>query len=392
MPAKQAGFPVTVAGVANSIAALAATVNAGTNRIMFVALHFEVLTEFATTVTYGGVDLKRYGRAVGTSFAGCELWYLIGPAVGTANVVVTTAGVNQLVMSAQVYDDVDQYAPFRDATLVEQAAATSISITLDDVQTGDLLIDFLTVDGTGHSTAPGANETEQYDVEGIANSTTGVSDLQAGVDGGVLSHTWTGSNPSCGFAIALRSPRAAQPDLVRAAPSAKAGGSPPPTRTAAHDGPDDGATPASAASAWGFGSWAEVLPNGWPYDIAIYGLTFEVTNVPALDTTIEELFEIGTGAPGAEVTKVQVPYTLRADTGPIGYYLERMLYPAFGEPMLVPAGTRVAVRAADSLASVVTYEGVKVYFREVAAAVVALPPGHGQLRLARQAVARAAFR
>ena len=124
-----------------------------------------------------------------------------------------------------------------------------------------------------------------------------------------------------------------------------------------------GLAPISGAGAWGYGSWAEASAS-LATDIYVIGLTFQLTNSPvSLDTTYEQLFEIGTGASGAEVTKIQIPYSFRSDTVAYGYYKDTIKY-FFPEPLTISAGTRVAVRATDSIAAAITYNGVKILYRE----------------------------
>ncbi len=135
-------------------------------------------------------------------------------------------------------------------------------------------------------------------------------------------------------------------------------------------GPSVGLSPASAASSWGFGSWVVVAPNTGT-GIAIHGLSVQSTNIPTADTTVEQLFEIGIGAGGSETTQIQLPYTLLSDTA-VGIYLTTHYEIALPEPVFLAAGTRIAVRVADSLVSAVTYQGVKVIYRETAAPTVAL--------------------
>ncbi len=130
-----------------------------------------------------------------------------------------------------------------------------------------------------------------------------------------------------------------------------------------------GLAPASAASAWGYGSYVEIVSAASnTTGKSIIGLSFQVTNVPALDTTHELIFDIGTGAGGAEVTKLQVPYSFRNDTQ-IGYYLTNTLNVFFPEPYFLAGGTRLAVKVADTLASAITYNGVKVLYEELAPAL-----------------------
>lgn len=130
-----------------------------------------------------------------------------------------------------------------------------------------------------------------------------------------------------------------------------------------------GLAPASSATAWLFGSWV-VASASLGTDIYVTGLAFQVTDAsPGAAATREYLFEIGTGAEGAEVTKVQIPYSNRADTVAYGYY-RSTLKVFLPESYLIPSGTRVAVRATDSIASAITYNSVKLLYREGAGAFV----------------------
>lgn len=133
-----------------------------------------------------------------------------------------------------------------------------------------------------------------------------------------------------------------------------------------------GITPTSGASAWGFGLWTE-LTSATTTDIYVISLVFQITNIPALDTTVEQLFEIGIGTAGAEVTDIQIPYNVRNDTQ-VGYYLTRPDHIFLPEPVLITSGTRIAIRVADSLATAITYQGVKIMYKEGASAFTAVDP------------------
>lgn len=133
-----------------------------------------------------------------------------------------------------------------------------------------------------------------------------------------------------------------------------------------------GITPTSGASAWGFGLWTE-LTSATTTDIYVISLVFQITNIPALDTTVEQLFEIGIGPLGAEITDIQIPYNVRNDTQ-VGYYLTRPDHIFLPEPVLITSGTRIAIRVADSLATAITYQGVKIMYREGASAYTPVDP------------------
>lgn len=129
-----------------------------------------------------------------------------------------------------------------------------------------------------------------------------------------------------------------------------------------------GAQPASPASAWTAGSYVELLPAGWPFDIALGDLEFEGPAAPTLATTFEVLFEIATGAAGSETVIAQIPWTFRNVTA-VGYLRgDPINLIGLPEPITIAANTRVAVRVSDSHTAALTYTGVKAMFRELAAA------------------------
>lgn len=166
-------------------------VNSGTNTAMAVCVEFEEAIT-ASSVTYNGVSLTKKDNQAGGSFGGSDIWYLAAPDTGTHDVVVTSASTNRLVVGVYVADDVDQTTVLRPA-VKSSGTSTSVTNSLAFVSSGDLLFDSLNIDSTGHATAPGANETERWDIETAASRNTGVSDTQAGSDGVVMSHTWTTS-------------------------------------------------------------------------------------------------------------------------------------------------------------------------------------------------------
>jgi len=136
-----------------------------------------------------------------------------------------------------------------------------------------------------------------------------------------------------------------------------------------------GSAPVSAASVWGFGSWVEFVPALNNVSMSIGRVTFMPTAIPAVDTTEEVLLEIGTGAAGAEVVQIQVPFTFRSDTA-VAFYFPLVNF-HIPDPYLVAASTRIAVRVADSNAAARTYQSVRLHVNPVtpAAPVVTLVVG-----------------
>jgi hypothetical protein len=124
-----------------------------------------------------------------------------------------------------------------------------------------------------------------------------------------------------------------------------------------------GLTPAGNATAWLYGAWVEASAS-LATNILVLGITFQVEHILELDTTLEMMIEIGTGAGGSEATKVQIPYSYRMDTA-VGYYMISPKTIYLPEPMRIASGTRVAVRATDNHAAALTYTGVKIIYQEI---------------------------
>ena len=124
-----------------------------------------------------------------------------------------------------------------------------------------------------------------------------------------------------------------------------------------------GASVISSATAWAYGSYV-VIAECLARDIYIIGVQFQITDAPAsLDVTEEHLFEIATGAAGAEVTKIQIPYSVRQDTA-VGYYLTASVSCTFPEGYKVPALSRISARATNSIAVAVTYP-FKIFYQGI---------------------------
>jgi uncharacterized repeat protein (TIGR01451 family) len=163
---------------------VAHTTGAGGNRILLVAVHMNIRLATGATVTnvtYGGVGLT---QAAAISDGGpdtrTELWYMLNPPAGAANVVSTVGGMApgedvEVLLSATTFSGVDQVAPSTNTAFGQNDPA---SVTVTGTLTTDVVLDFITVRETVDLDAdPGQ-------VEGYNNSTGGGNDdLQAGVSG-----------------------------------------------------------------------------------------------------------------------------------------------------------------------------------------------------------------
>ncbi|MFI3186795.1 MAG: DUF4347 domain-containing protein [Methylococcaceae bacterium] len=151
------------------------TVNSGTNRVLFVELSINGVSAIANSVTYGGVSMTLVGRAGGNH--GIEIWRLINPTVGTANVVASLAGATPVAGGAATFNGVNQTTPtgtFVSAT----GTSTTASVTVASA-TGDVVMDVQYWVNTGANIV-GAGQTSQWSRTTTDNSMLGGSTTEAG--------------------------------------------------------------------------------------------------------------------------------------------------------------------------------------------------------------------
>lgn len=164
------------------------------------------------SVTKNGVAFTFLDRITPSNWSRSEIWYLKNPAAGTHDIVVTKIeAVGGHGAGAYVFDGVDQTTTFRTVAKYADSDSTSF-LFIPDAVSGDYLLDCLTIDSPSHNVQPGANQTERYDFS--AAGMNAASDTQAGVDGGQMTHTWTGIAPYSHIAIALI-PSGAAPAAIR---------------------------------------------------------------------------------------------------------------------------------------------------------------------------------
>lgn len=97
-----------------SAASLTYSFTAGTltDGCLFVGVGYYQRTKSISTVTYGGVSMTLYLRYEdGTRGATTEIWRLLNPAAGTANVVITPSASMEMTSGAVTLSGVDQTTP-----------------------------------------------------------------------------------------------------------------------------------------------------------------------------------------------------------------------------------------------------------------------------------------
>ena len=181
------------------------------DRLLVVGISTKSLNGLVTGVTYGGQSLTqeiKVNQAIAsTSGAHSEIWSLVAPSAGTADVVVTLNQSVQAVVGATLYSNVDQSDPIGVSNSNTFPAANTNSTTLNGAASGSLV--FSTVSMTGvtgihdginglfGSIAPAAG-TERYEdgssgaiLVGGAGATVGAADPLT------FQWNWTAKTSSC---------------------------------------------------------------------------------------------------------------------------------------------------------------------------------------------------
>lgn len=95
------------------------------------------------SVTYGGEPMTLLAHAEGTlntSTPRVDMYYLIDPAVGTADVVITSPNPDYMEAGAITFDNVDWAEPFRQVVTGNGTGAASVGVSS---QAGDMVVDLI---------------------------------------------------------------------------------------------------------------------------------------------------------------------------------------------------------------------------------------------------------
>ena len=120
---------------ANSIVTPHTVENVGGDRMLLVVAARDGGVGGGWTVTYAGLTMTLLASVTSSDNA-IQVWYLVDPPVGTANISVTTPGaVNSLVVLAVVAMGVDLSDPFDDVQTATGASPISDTVASDVSQT-----------------------------------------------------------------------------------------------------------------------------------------------------------------------------------------------------------------------------------------------------------------
>ena len=188
------------------------TVPSGNNRILIVGLSLRDKSRTVTSITYGGTALTKIGSS--NVRMGVELWRLVAPTVGTANIVANWSGSSDMVGWSGSFTNVNQTSP-TGSIYKNNGSSTTPSVTVVSA-VGDLVIDTLSTKGDANSTSLGAGQTLICSgALGTGGSDgRGASSSEAGAASVTMSWTLGSSKDWEIAAVALKAAAPAQADVA----------------------------------------------------------------------------------------------------------------------------------------------------------------------------------
>ena len=161
------------------------------------------LTSSVNSITYGVQSLTKIGN-VGSGKPSVELWELINPTSGTANVVINTAAIGSIKAGIMTFAGVDPNSPYRTPITTSTGVAASVPNMNVTSVAGDVVVDVVAIDVNGTLT-PNGSQTQQWMVKGPGGDMSGGSSTKAGAASVNMAWTYSGAITKwVGAAISLR--------------------------------------------------------------------------------------------------------------------------------------------------------------------------------------------
>lgn len=161
---------------------------AGTNKILIVGVSVGDTTA-VSSITYSGQSLTKIrSDQVSGDNRRSEIWYLVNPPSGTADVVVTVDAVESVIIAVISLNDVHQSSPIDTHNGNFDASATthpSVSMT---TTVGDAMIIDVVATKNGPMT-PDASQTERWDL--VVGQTVGSGSTKQTTTAGAHTMSWT---------------------------------------------------------------------------------------------------------------------------------------------------------------------------------------------------------
>ncbi len=161
----------------------------GSNRILFVGVVSQLGSDNLTGVTYNGVTLTQINKIQNNGGIYSYLYYLIAPATGANNVVVSYTGSTQVNSISVSYTGVAQISPINNSTTNNSGASSVSSLTTSLVSNSSPA--WMIQLGTGQTndgTTAGTGLTKRNG--GAGGSPSSMFDSNTSTGSGSYSGTW----------------------------------------------------------------------------------------------------------------------------------------------------------------------------------------------------------
>ncbi|WP_445372870.1 putative Ig domain-containing protein [Methylomonas sp. HW2-6] len=180
----------------------------GTDRALFVQIALDDPNVSVNSVTYGGVALTQVGRSAVNHAV--EIWSLVNPTVGSANIVVSLSGTTGVAAGATTYNGVAQSTAYYGFVGASGTGTTS-SVTAASA-TGDLVIDAQYWQGIPSGGAVGSGQTLLWQRQNAV--LTGGSTSEAGAASVVMSGSFSSSAQWEIAAVSIKAASASAPTIT----------------------------------------------------------------------------------------------------------------------------------------------------------------------------------
>lgn len=196
---------------------------AGSDRILLVTAYFAG-AQAPTSVTYAGIAMTQYASKTIGGAQACDiyLYYLLGPPVGTADIVLNfSGGSDQVGLVATSYTGVDQASPFIGAAQTTSATGSAAALSINVAsQINDLAVAHYVCVSLGSGSgilAVGAGETARINDDSVVSGGSvgfGASD-EAGASSVAMSWDPTNTEDHGMICVSLRRSTASSKRAVR---------------------------------------------------------------------------------------------------------------------------------------------------------------------------------
>jgi uncharacterized repeat protein (TIGR01451 family) len=170
---------------------LSHTVGIGTDRVLIVGVSIFNANKNVTSLTYGGTALTRIGfldGGTGSNDRRMEMWRMINPPIGTANVVVRFSTSAKAVIGAASFFGVNTTAPH--GAFTSNEGNTNLAIVTVPSAAGELVIDCMAVQGNATTATVGAGQTQLWNdyTRSVGGAVAGTASTEPGAPS--VAMTW----------------------------------------------------------------------------------------------------------------------------------------------------------------------------------------------------------